>query len=446
MQGQEAPRSFFAIIFTSLLLTMILFGCSKVGDYYTVVQNWSEYRCQVEIMFLASLFGHDTMENLQFCLKAGFDNRASSSVAPFYGILTGFTKTLMTLLSSINSIRMVFATLVGSISQVFSEFTGRIEALMYRIQYSAMRMKFLMSRIFGTMYSIMYMGMSGIKASQNAVNTLPFKFLTFMSCFRPETLVNIEHRGAIEIRDVKIGDVFDVFDVTNIRVTGIVTMMGDGQEMIDIGGCHVSGNHYIKEGTWKYARDSAFGTKIAPWNGSATRPLISLNTSTHTLPIGPFLFSDYHETEDADTATMVRVLARLNGHSTQTEGLTDHTNYITGVAPSTEIVLDDGTFCPAHSITLGMKLRHGTVLGIIVRECSTFSVHKGERFGYATAIWKDSWTRGDLDDTTPGLCINFAIESSATIETRGGTLFRDMFEIHDMDVEETYKNLMEVRG
>jgi hypothetical protein len=438
---EEAPsRSFFGIIFTSILLTLLLFTCSKVGDYYTVVQNWAEYRCQVEIMLLASLFGHDTMENLQFCLKAGFDNRASTAVAPFYGILNSFTTTLMTLLSSINSIRMVFATLVGSISQVFSEFTSRIESLMYRIQYSALRMKFLMSRIFGTIYSLMYMGMSGIKASQNAMNTLPFKFLTFMSCFSPETLVSVEQKGAIEIKDVQIGD---VFEGTTTRVTGLVKMLGDGQEMIDIDGCHVSGNHYIKEGVWKYARNSAVGTKIAPWEGTVERPLISLNTSTHTLPIGAHLFSDYHETEEADSYTMSRILGRLNCRN-QPEP-TNHTNYITGVDPSTEILLDDGTYCPAHSITLGTKTRHGTIVGIIIRECSTFSIHNGERFGYATAVWKDGWKRGEIDDTTPGVCINFAIEITAMLETRGGIVFRDMFEIHHMDVEEAYKNIMEGR-
>ena len=118
-------------------------------------------------------------------------------------------------------------------------------------------------------------------------------------------------------------------------------------------------------------------------------------------------------------------------------------NYITGVHGDTEICLEDGTYCPADSIELGTKVRHGTIVAIIKRECATFSIYKGETFGYATAIWKEGWVRGDsIDDTTPGICISFAVSPSAVLETRGGTIFRDMFEIHDLDIQTAYADAM----
>lgn len=440
MQCEAPSRNFFGIIFTTIVLTMILFGSSNYTNYRTVVDNWPEYRCQVEIMIFASLFGHNTLENMQYCLQAGFDSRAGFTVKPFYDLLGGFTMTLSTLLSSVNSIRLVFATLVGNISTVFTEFSQRMQALMYRIQYTSMRLQFLMKRVYATMYSLTFMGMSGMKAAENLTNTSMFKFMSSMSCFPPETIVAIENKGLIELKDVRIGD---VFQGTTSRVTGVVSMLGDGQEMVDISGCHVSGTHYIWEGGWKYARDSVHAKKIAPWISDPARPLLSLNTSTHTLPIGGHIFSDYHETEEADAQTMRMVLDRLNG---QKSSETSQPNYITGVALDTELRLADGTCIPAHSITLGTKLRHGTVVGRIVRECSTFSIYGGERFGSATAVWsvaKGMWERGVVDESTPAPCITFAVDSSATMETKAGTVFRDMFEIHDFDTEEVYKKYME---
>jgi hypothetical protein len=430
--------TFVAMIITTLILMGLLFGSSKAGDYYIVKNNWGEYRCQMEIMLFASMFGHDTMENLQFCLGSGFNARAAVSVSPFYGILAGFTTTLMTLLSSINSVRMVFANLVGSISQVFGEFSGRVEALMYRIQASAIRIKFLMSRVFGTMYSIVYMGMSGIKATQNFSNTPIFKFMTWMSCFPPETPLAMKEKGTIMLKDVQIGDVFE----NGPRVTGTVRILGDGQQMVDIEDCSVSASHYIYENRkWILSMYSKRGKKGDIWSGGTARPLTCLVTSNHTLPIGDLLFSDYHETESADQATMSRIIDQLNGGSSTHS----YKNYITGVAPDTEILLEDGTYCPAHSIQLGTRVRHGTIMAIMIRECSTFTEHNGERFGYATAVRKGKvWLRGDTMIVETGLCINFAVSPSAILQTRANQ-FRDMFELHDLNIQNEYAKEMTER-
>lgn len=427
--------SFVAIILTTCILTALLFSSSKVGDYYIVKNNWGEYRCQVEIMLFASLFGHDTMENLQFCLGEGFNSRAATSVNPFYGILSGFTTTLMTLLSSINSIRMVFANLVGSISQVFSEFAGRVQLLMHTIQSSAIRLKFLMSRVFGTMFSLVYMGMSGIQAGENFVKTPPWKFMMWMACFPPETLIHIKGKGDIEMKDAIIGDVIN----DTHRVTGTVSILGDGQQMYSIDGCSVSASHYIEEGgAWILSKDSLRARPEGEWRGGVDRPLTCLVTSTHRLPIGNLVFSDYHETEDADRETMKKVLKRLNGSSS----LHLHKNYITGVDPSTEILLEDGSYCPAHAIRLGTRTRHGIIMAIMIRECSTFTEYRGERFGYATAILKGkTWLRGDVPIIEDGRCITFAVHPSAIIETRANK-FRDMFELHELDIQSEYADKM----
>jgi hypothetical protein len=396
-------------------------------------------------MLFASLFGHDTMENLEFCLGSGFNARAAKTVTPFYDTLGSFTTILSTFLSSINSVRMVFATIVGSVSQVFSEFSARVEALMFSIQSSAARMKFLMSRVYATMFSVMHMGMSGIQTFDNFTHTPIFTFMNSMACFPPETTLAVKDRGRIQMKDIRLGDILE----DNIRVTGTVSILGDGQQMITMDGVSVSATHYIQEGgKWILSRDSVEGTKGDIWSGGVDRPLTCLVTSTNTLPIGKYTFSDYHESEDADRATMNRILGRLNGGicpSWAGGALHLHKNYITGVDPKTDILLEDGSYRPAHSITLGTRVKHGVIMGIMIRECSTFTEYKGERLGYATAVWKGkSWLRGEEMLLEPGLCITFAVHPSAIIETRYNRL-RDMFEIHDLDIQTEYDASMNQR-
>ena len=94
---------------------------------------------------------------------------------------------------------------------------------------SAIRLKFLMGRVFGTMYSVMFMGMAGIKATQNFGNTFLFKFLdTF--CFDPDTPIYVEGKGTIPISEVKMGDELE----GGGKVTSLFRFHADGQPMVKL--------------------------------------------------------------------------------------------------------------------------------------------------------------------------------------------------------------------
>jgi hypothetical protein len=142
-------------LLTTLIFIGILVGFSKLADVDKITKNWDKYRCRPDVMIMAGFYGHDATENMEFCLKHGFDERAKAAIGPFYTYLKDFVNILLTMLASINSIRMIFATIVGSVTKVFSEFSGRLQVLFQRIQMSAIRLKFLMGRVFGTMYSVM---------------------------------------------------------------------------------------------------------------------------------------------------------------------------------------------------------------------------------------------------------------------------------------------------
>jgi len=138
-------------LLTTLLFIGALVGFSKLLDVQEIKNNWEKYRCRPDVMIMADYYGHDSSDNLNFCLKNGFDKRAKEAIGPFYSYLGKFVEILMTMLSSLNSIRMIFATIVGSATKIFSEFSSRMQALLYRFQMSAIRMKMLMGRVFATM-------------------------------------------------------------------------------------------------------------------------------------------------------------------------------------------------------------------------------------------------------------------------------------------------------
>lgn len=405
-------------------------------DFTEIKANWPKYRCRPDVMLMADFYGHNSSENLEFCLKGGFDSRASGVIAPFYTYLKKFVEILMTLLQSINSIRMIFATIVGSVTQVFSEFSGRIQALFYRIQMTAIRMRFLMSRVFAMMYSIMFMGMSGIKAGQNFSNTFLFRFLdTF--CFPPWTTIVLQDGSTKMIKDVVIGDVLEGGE----EVTATFQFAADGQEMVAFpGGVKVSTNHYVyHNGKWIRAVDHPETVEIGPWAGGNTHPLICLNTDKHTFTIGRWVFRDYDETSEGDAEAMRKAETLLNGKPSESKVI----NSDMACSPLTQIKLSSGTSVPASEVRLGDSLSHGKVVGIVKKEIEEYCRIDSNYVAPGTLVWSDgAWRRAaDIAGTTileSAVFYSFVVSPSATIETASGLMFRDYVEIHSPDMEASY--------
>lgn len=410
-------------------------------EFQKIKENWAEYRCRPDVMIMADLYGHSSTENIQFCLKNGFDTRAMSFMKPFFTFMASFVAILGTLLQNLNSLRMIFATIIGTITQVFSEFAGRIKALTMRIQYTVIRMRMLMGRVFGMMYAVIFMGMSGIKAGQNFSNTFLFRFLdTF--CFDPDTAICVKGKGVIPIKEVKVGDELEGAG----HVTATFQFMADGQPMVYLpGNILVSTNHYVQhEGAWIQAVDHPLAEPADDWNGGSSRPLICLNTSTHTIPLGNFLFRDYDETEAGDQESMAEVLRLLNNKVPSREEMS--TGSTMAVAPSTVLRMADGTLRPASSVHVGERLSTGTVIGTVKKLTEHATIYKGELFAPGTCVWddeKNSWRRAEAVGFTyplsePTEFYSFFVTPGARIETEHSTIFRDYMEIHDPALETPY--------
>ena len=426
-------------LITTLIFLGALVGLSKMSDLEKVNTNWESYRCRPDVMIMADYYGHDSTQNIEYCLKSGFDKRAKQVIGPFYTYLEKFVEVLVIMLGSINSIRMIFATIVGSATQVFSEFSGRMQALMQRFQMAAIRMKLLMGRVFATMYAVIFMGMAGIKAGQNFGNTFLFKFLdTF--CFDPYTLITLASGQEVPIKAVKIGDVLE----GGQRVTSTFQFIADGQDMVFLprkdGFIRVSTNHYIKyKDTWILSKDHPDAIPTNEWSGGKLRPLICLNTNTHEIPIDSYIFNDYDETSEGDAEAMKMVTDILNGKESP---LVMPDSSEMACHPNTLIHTKLGLI-PASEIKLGDALSLGTVTGIVKKVCSRFCDVNGELFASGTCVWwKERWIRAyeifPVSVCEPIVFYSFVVSPSACIETSFGTVFRDYVEVHSKDIEAPY--------
>ena len=441
------------VITTFIFLIVLVYTRFSIGSI-ELDANWEQQRCRPDVMMTSALYGKDAEANVQHCMTKGFDIRAKKTVIPFYSIMSSFADTLSSLITSINSTKVTFATLVGSTSSVFTEFSSRLQNMFYRMYSSVVQMKMLMSRIFSTMNAIMYMGQSAIQAGMNFERTDLWNTIRNFSCFDPDTQILTLNRGIQSIKNIQIGDTLE----NGQNVTAVFQFNGDGQEMFilpsNTGDIIVSGPHGILHGP-KWIKTSEHPDSIPShiWKGGNTHPLICLNTTNHTIQIGKYTFTDYDETAEGNKSAMSSAIHMLNGSQSAARGSysSPHT-FTRGCHPDTLIRLKDGSAVPANTIALGTSLSHGTVTGVVKTYVTQVCYYGNEAFTPATAVWSDRQDTGKymrLGDfiepqplPSPATFCAFFVSPSAVIETSDGTMFRDYLEIHSNHIESSYADAL----
>jgi len=435
---------FLAIV--NIIIIACLFSIQQVANYQQVRDNWKEYRCQPMIMPFASLYGFNTADNFEFCMKNIFTGFAQEITSPFSSILGIFGTILATITSTITSIKESVATMGGGINTIFQDFTDRIMNFFFQLRLSAIRIKNLIMRMQATMYAVIYMGISGIKAGQNFSNTFLFSFLdTF--CFPPETPVDVKGKGPIPIYQVQIGD---ILLPTRSRVTSKFHFAAQGQPMVRLkGGIEVSTNHYLlHDGKWIPASAHPDAVLLHPYERQS---LICLNTHDHVIPMGSYRFRDYDETSSGDLKTMGFVEHRLNG--VPSDAPLAFTENSPTLHPDTSIQLENGALCKAQDLHVNTRLSTGDlVTGLFHKEVrEVCRLETGELVGAATLVWNPhtyQWTRAGvlypvIRYEEPVVFIGLIVTTSSQIELASGTRIRDYLELCSPDAEQFYAGEME---
>ena len=295
VDSTKYPIPYMSAIFLFILAFTIAYFIISSADVADIVNNWAEVRCKPSIMPFAGLYGYDMNENFQFCLQQIIAGSTKSTTAPFAEGIGGFTGVLTNLMNSANSIRVTLATLVGGIIKLVSEFKSRMTALMGRIKLTASRMKAMMFRIYGTMFAVMYMGISAQTGIANFGDTFIFKFIDAF-CFVPDTKVILADGSIENIQNLKLGQKL----YNGSIVEAIIECPVPKGPLHEIYGVKVSGGHKI----WSDDKQGFIPVKehtAAKLSERVTTTLWTLITSDREIPVkglggkGYVRFADWEE-------------------------------------------------------------------------------------------------------------------------------------------------------
>lgn len=433
-------------ILLSILFVVLWYGLLQTANIQQVKKNWNKYRCSPSVLPFTTLYGYDISENFNYCVSGVMSLQLGKYLGPFGYILNTVLEALMTFLNNLNSLRMMFASLVGGVKTVLQDLVDRMKLLMSQVKVTGLKLQQLFKRTFGVMYAIVYVGLSATTAGLNFADTTLFKFLdTF--CFDGNTLLAVKGKGLVPIRAIQLGD---ILEETGSVVTSTYRFIADGQPMVRFPSTNdypypitVSTNHFVKDshGNWIQAKEHPDAEPVAPWNGGEQRLLYCLDTDKHMIPVGPYLFSDYDETTEQDAPTMKWIEEHLNGlpPSPQKEYPWP---YQPCIEKNAHILYKDGKARPLASVQIGDTLTSGRVIGIVRRHVyETIMTDKGTCLTPSTLVWTGTrWERaGHLyvshHHETPVEMMECIIVGGSHIELSTGEHVRDFIEYLSPDAE-----------
>jgi hypothetical protein len=273
-------------------------------------------------------------------------------------------------------VRGGFLTIVGSVF-------GKIQNMMAQTQYIIIRMRTLMSRVVGIMYSFVYIFYGGMQTGQSVVNGPVGSTMSFL-CFDENTQIQTLV-GMKAMKDVTIGDRL----AGNLStVTSIYLMDGTDVQMYSLGDILVTGSHKVKH-KGKFIRVDKHPN--AKKSKKESKRLVCLNTTSHRISIKNYEFLDFVETDDSTFIDFKNkyIETIYNGISSEHEY-----GERTGLFAGTKISLKDGLTKPIQDIRIGDVLDNNDVIKGICAHLITgnryVEIAKGVLATRNTWIYKDN--------------------------------------------------------
>jgi hypothetical protein len=438
--------SFIWFLLLTLLNVGILIALFTVGSLEEVAKNWPRYRCNPIFMPFAASFGSDPVENFRFCLDSVFAGKAAQIFSPLYNILNEFGNIITKIVNVAMGLRNLFANLRTSIIDFFGNVKQKILTILTQVRVSFIKMNQLMGRVFGTLYAVIYMGLSGLAAGQNIANNDLVKFL-FEFCFAPDTPIPLANGSTIPIHAVRVGDLLAPLEGTAPLVSSKFTFDGTNTRMVKIGDLHLSAEHYVGGAP---AEEHSIAVPAA-----SIPLLVCLNVNGHRFRIGDVVVSDYDESSSIDVIKTTQALAeyRLNGYSsippTNPRVIKALEEYSLGIEGSALVLLKNGDWKRLDEIKVGDCLEVGGKVVGTVEESVKYAVTllSGVTVSASQLIWiDDRWDRaavvyaahpfqGTLYQLFVENCSSFYVKKEGELPD----VVREYREIADPAMEDSYR-------
>jgi hypothetical protein len=412
--------SVILFIIITIVLCLLITYCFVMINIQPIISDWANQRCKPNIIPIAGFITHPigmsafdyTAQNFNYCIQNINSSIAGSALQPLTFITNSLKNMMNGITNDIQNIRAMFDKVRNAFLEVSQEIMGRIMNITIPLQQMIIVFKDVISKIQGTMTAGLFtllgtyftlkslMGVI-VKAIVNILivlailiavfwaipfvgwtaaiaNTIIFMaislpmviILVFMNnilnvnsgvsmpkikCFDEDTQILMNDGTKTKIIDIKNGDV--LFE--NNTVTATIKLEAKNSIMYKLNDIIVSNSHIVKYNEkWIPVSEHPDAIKYISYE----KPyLYCLNTTSKTIVINEFTFTDWDEIYDDDINEI------KNNDIASIHNLEDIHTYIDGgFIGTTKIKLNNGKEKPICEIEIDDILERGdNVYGIV---------------------------------------------------------------------------------
>jgi len=411
------------------------YGMSRLDE---IKSNWVQYRCNPIYMPLAGMVGSDVASNFMNCTLQSVNTYAGFVMDPIYKNFKILTSTIQYILNSMNALRAAVNGASQGFLGIVKSIFGKLQNTFQTVIQLIARSRTIMNRMMASFAVLMNIVSTGVQTGQSVANGPIGKAGAFLEhCFHPETIVHLANNVRVRIADIEAGDVLANGKV----VKSVLEFDGMSTPMYSLKDVVVSGSHKVlHEGCWIRVEHhpDAVEHNVCP-------RIHCLNVEGRQLYIGGFTFKDYEETDNPD------ILAEFFGKVQRSYGAYNSPwKYVnplryrfTGVSPSAQILMEDGTKKSAWDVEIGDRLLYGgSVIGRAIH--TSVEMTSVRECGLALGTWIQHPETGEIYaamERTEAPCprnqvVQFLTETSkyAAMAGRNEITVLDMRETTDADI------------
>lgn len=266
-----------------------------------IKKNWPKYRCVPAVIPFAGFFGHDVLQNFNYCIQNMQVSRMSDLLAPAHFQLSNLSDQTTSSNTNSNNSRGFLSNLRGDITDITGGIMNTFLNMLIQIQKILIRQKDMFAKFAGIQATQLFILSGSVLTLQSTWNGPPGQIVRAL-CFHPETLVRMQDKSLMKIKDIKSGNklknnriVYGTMQLHNLdeneKIIEPLYEINEGENNQPV---LVTGSHLIydpEKEDFIYVKDSPLSklsTVEAP-------KLVCLITSDHLIPLGKHVFHDWED-------------------------------------------------------------------------------------------------------------------------------------------------------
>jgi hypothetical protein len=302
-----------SIIIILIFIALYVFNILVVG-IKKIQNDWPTYRCNPVVMPMASVFGHDPMQNFTYCIQTMQSNYMGYLMQPLHYNFGVLGKTAETLTNSINSVRAFFNNLRNFITDIIQNVFGVFLNILIEFQRLTINIKDMFGKTVGILATLMYTLNGSIMTMTSAWAGPPGQMVRAL-CFHPDTKLQLKDGTYIEMKNIQLNSVLkngskvcSVMKISNIDDKGnniedvFKIYGGENDDDILVSGSHLIYDPIISE--FVQVKDLK-GSSPSVKTEIKCDEFACLITSDHTIPIGKWIFHDWEDNNGSASKSLV---------------------------------------------------------------------------------------------------------------------------------------------